>query len=710
MAAATVAGVTEQQPDQPDIASLRQGLDEVDAGIVALIARRRGLIDAIAQVKEQGTDGIQDPGREQQVLDRVAAAATELGVSASLARTIFRELINDSVAQQARHLNGGAGGRARVAFQGAAHSYSHAAAQKYLAGRGLRGDLTGYRTFREAVTALLAGQADLAVLPIENTTAGSINEVYALLREHQLFIVGEETWKVDHCLAAAQDVPLSSLTRVLSHPQGLEQCSQFLQSLRGAEPTTYFDTAGAMEAVAAEGDPTVAAIASPEAAAAYGLVVLRRGISDTDDNFTRFVVLSAAPVTVDLRVPCKTSLILVTGHEEGDLLRCLEVLSGSGHSMTKLESRPRPGRPWEYMFFVDFEGNAADPRTAAALDELRSAALFVKVLGSYPAKALRAPARPGDLPGQPPADTEAAPQRRDERSAAAGTADPADLLEAVAATPRSPASRSRHYRLVDRAARPDDTVIRVGDVLVGGDGFVVMAGPCSVESSDQITSTARFVAEHGAHVLRGGVFKPRTSPYSFQGLGWDGLDLLLAAGRAAGLPVVTEVMAVDQVRRMAQAAGILQIGARNMQNFDLLREVGRVDCPVLLKRGLSSTVEEWLAAAEYIAAQGNQQVILCERGIRTFESATRNTLDLSAVAVIRERSHLPVIVDPSHGTGQRRYVAPMAWAARAAGAHGLLIEVHPDPDQALSDADQSLTFGQFADLMRGLAAIPGLPR
>jgi chorismate mutase/prephenate dehydratase len=361
------------------------------------------------------------------------------------------------------------------------------------------------------------------------------------------------------------------------------------------------------------------------------------------------------------------------------------------------------------MFFVDFEGNAAEPRTAAALDELRSAALFVKVLGSYPAKALRAPARPGDLPGQPPADTEAARQRREERSAAAGADDPADMLEAVAAAPRPPASRSRQYKLVDRAARADDTVIRVGDVLVGGDGFVVMAGPCSVESSEQITSTARFVAEHGAHVLRGGVFKPRTSPNSFQGLGWDGLDLLLDAGRAAGLPVVTEVMAVDQVRRMAQAADILQVGARNMQNFDLLREVGRVDRPVLLKRGLSSTVEEWLAAAEYIAAQGNQQVILCERGIRTFESATRNTLDLSGVAVVRERSHLPVIVDPSHGTGQRRYVAPMAWAARAAGAHGLLIEVHPDPDQALSDADQSLTFGQFADLMRGLAAIPGPP-
>jgi chorismate mutase / prephenate dehydratase len=685
--------------EQPDIAGLRQGLDEVDTGIVRLIARRREIIDAIAKVKEHSESGIQDPERERRVLGGVIAVATDLGVSASLVRTIFRELISDSVAQQARHLNGDGGGRVRVAFQGTAHSYSDAAAQKYLAGRGLAGDLAGYRTFREAADALLAGDADLAVLPIENTTAGSINEVYALLRSREMYIVGEETWKVDHCLAAAADIPLSSLTRILSHPQGLEQCSQLLRSLPNAVPTTYYDTAGAMQAVATSDDPGLAAIGSPEAAAAHGLVVLRHDIADADENYTRFVALSRTPAAVDVRIPCKTSLILVTRHEEGALLRCLEVLSGSGHSMTKLESRPRPGRPWEYLFFLDFEGNAADPKTAAALDELRSAALYIKVLGSYPAKALRHLPRPGQLgePGEPGEPGRQAGPRQDES--------PADTLEAVAAE-QPAARRSRHYRLVDRAARQADTVIRAGDVLVGGDGFVVMAGPCSVESAEQIGACARFVRDHGAHVLRGGVFKPRTSPYAFQGLGWEGLDLLVAAGREAGLPVITEVMAVDQVQRMAAAADILQVGTRNMQNFDLLRELGKVDRPVLLKRGLSSTIDEWLAAAEYVVAQGNQQVILCERGIRTFESATRNTLDLSAVAVVRERSHLPVIVDPSHGTGQRRYVAPMAWAARAAGAHGLLIEVHPDPDRALSDADQSLSFDGFAALMRRLTAIP----
>jgi chorismate mutase/prephenate dehydratase len=675
--------------EQADLSDLRASLDEVDKGIVSLIAERGRIISGIAGVKEQGSGAIQDAGRERQVLAQAEATARDLGVSASLVRTIFRELIGDSVAQQARQLAAGDGARLRVAFQGAANAYSDAAARKYLGSQGAHGDLTGYETFSEAVDALTTGAADLAVLPIENTTAGSINQVYALLRERDLFIVGEETWKVDHCLAALQEVPLQSLSRILSHPQGLEQCSQFLRSLPNATPTSYFDTAGAMAAVAAGQDLSAAAIGSAEAAEAHGLVILRQGINDSADNYTRFVVLSLAAAPVDTRIACKTSLIMVTRHEEGALLRCLEILAGSGHSLTKLESRPRPGRPWEYLFFVDIEGNIAEPRTAAALEELRAAVQYIKVLGSYPAKAMRHSAHPGSL-----ADTPAA-------------GSPAEELEAVAARPAPAASRSRQYRLVDRAARAEDTVIQVGDVLVGGDGFVVMAGPCAVESEEQISATAKFVRDQGGHVLRGGVFKPRTSPYSFQGLGWEGLDLLVAAGHETGLPVVTEVMAVEQVRRLAKAVDVLQIGARNMQNFDLLREVGRLDRPVLLKRGLSSTIEEWLAAAEYIVAQGNQQVILCERGIRTFESATRNTLDLSAVVVVRERSHLPIIVDPSHGTGLRRYVAPMAWAARAAGAHGLLIEVHPAPDEALSDADQSLSFGEFGALMSQLAAVPG---
>ena len=247
--------------------------------------------------------------------------------------------------------------------------------------------------------------------------------------------------------------------------------------------------------------------------------------------------------------------------------------------------------------------------------------------------------------------------------------------------------------------------IRVGDVTLGGDQLVVMAGPCSVESREQVLETARVVKAAGGHILRGGAFKPRTLPYSFQGLGVEGLKLLAEARGETGLPIITEVMAPEDVELVESYTDILQIGARNMQNFTLLKRVGRAAKPVMLKRGMSATIEEWLGCAEYILNEGNPNVILCERGIRTYETITRNTLDVSAVPVIKQLSDLPVVVDPSHGTGIRSLVAPMAKAGVAAGADGLIIEVHPHPEKALSDGDQSLHPPEFADLMRELAQI-----
>jgi 3-deoxy-7-phosphoheptulonate synthase len=261
------------------------------------------------------------------------------------------------------------------------------------------------------------------------------------------------------------------------------------------------------------------------------------------------------------------------------------------------------------------------------------------------------------------------------------------------------------YKFASRAWRDQDTTIEIGDVRIGGDEVVVMAGPCAVESAEQMDAVGAFVAASGARFLRGGAFKPRSSPYSFQGLGEEGLRLLRETGDRYGLLVVTEVMRPSQVDIVTQYTDVLQLGARNMQNFDLLREVGRADKPVLLKRGLSATVDEWLMSAEYVMASGNPHVILCERGIRTFETSTRNTLDLSAVPVVQQRSHLPVFVDPSHGVGLRDKVTPLARAAIAVGADGLIIEVHPDPPTALSDGPQSLYFEQFAEMMLQLRRV-----
>jgi 3-deoxy-7-phosphoheptulonate synthase len=278
---------------------------------------------------------------------------------------------------------------------------------------------------------------------------------------------------------------------------------------------------------------------------------------------------------------------------------------------------------------------------------------------------------------------------------------PSTIRDAVVALPGVLAAIpvSKPYKMVGLEWHPERSVVEVGGVRIGDGSLVVAAGPCAVESESQLVDTATSVAAAGAQLLRGGAYKPRSSPYSFRGLGPEGLDHLRRARDLTGLPVVTEVLTPSDVAAVADAADMLQVGTRNAQNFSLLEAVGEAGKPVLLKRGLSNTVEEWLLSAEYVVAHGNPDVVLCERGIRTFETGTRNTLDLSAVPLVHSLSHLPVIVDPSHATGHRHLVPSMALAAVAAGADGLLIEVHPAPDEALSDGPQSLTFQQFSQLM-----------
>ncbi len=266
------------------------------------------------------------------------------------------------------------------------------------------------------------------------------------------------------------------------------------------------------------------------------------------------------------------------------------------------------------------------------------------------------------------------------------------------------------YKLANRKFHPDDTIIHVGNTQIGGGALAIMAGPCAIENEDQLLSTARAVKQAGASFLRGGAYKPRTSPYSFQGLEEEGLKYMKTAREETGLKVICEVTSARAIETASRYVDMLQIGARNMQNFELLKEAGKTGIPVLLKRGLAATIDEWLNAAEYIMSEGNEQVVLCERGIRTFETSTRNTLDISAVPVLKEKPHLPVIVDPSHASGVRAYVAPLARAAVAAGADGLMIEVHPCPACALSDGPQSLNFTDFEQLCRELrpyAALAG---
>jgi 3-deoxy-7-phosphoheptulonate synthase len=576
-----------------------------------------------------------------------------------------------------------------AAFQGIEGAHSSVALAEHFSHLGVAFEPLGVPTFRQVATSVIGGKADVGLLPVDNAIAGTVRDGYDLIGQYDLVPLTEIEWRMEHRLLGVPGSTLSEIREVMAHPLVLAECGRFLSTLAGARIVPSVDTGVAARELSESKDRSRAALGPPQAITRYELIELAQNVADHPENFTRFLLFAGRDARPEVRAlggrtppeRRKTSLLFATRHEQGALAKCLGILAEAGINLAKLESRPKLGKAWEYLFYADLEGDAALPHVASALERLRENTTSLQVLGSYDAGAVETA-----VAAAPFVETAAAKA-------------PLDL-------PPLPAS-AKSWPKAARTSREHATRIPLANgAVIGGDEFVVIAGPCSVESRDQVLETAHAVVARGARVLRGGAFKPRTNPYSFQGLGWEAVALLTEAGRATGCPVVSEVMSVEQVERMAREVDILQIGARNMQNFDLLRAVGQKERPVMLKRGLSASLEELLQAAEYILAEGNPHVMLCERGIRTFETATRNTLDLSAVPVLRERSHLPVIVDPSHGVGVRRWIRPLCRAAKAVGAHAIMIEVHPNPAQAKSDADQALTFDDFAGIMLDLERIP----
>jgi chorismate mutase/prephenate dehydratase len=663
-----------------DIELIRDDIDRIDSDILKLLAERKAHSLRIAREK-----GIHDrPSRDQQreeglIADRIAAGMDH-DLDSGLVNRVWREIVNDSVRIQQEVLGRSeAPGRAvTVAIQGIEGSYSQLASQQYFDSKGTTVSYHRAQTFADAVAAVQRGDAEVAVLPIENTTSGAISEVYDLLLNSRLHFVGDVRFRVRHCLLGIEGATIADLRRVYCHPQAVAQCSEFLAGLEHCEIVYFSDTALSGRKIREMGDPSIAAIASEEAARLFGLDVLQNGIANRDENYTRFVVVAPEPATVPDGVPSKTSIVMSVGNHPGALMEALALFHDADINLVMLESRPIPHNPREELFYLDFDGNITDPGVQLVVENLTRQVRFLKVLGSYPSRDLR----PKPI------------ERKVKKVMPEGRSE----LTQLAPSPASPSG----YKLGSRGHKQQNTIVEVSGVRIGGDDLVMIAGPCAVESWDQVMATAKVVKESGGALLRGGCFKPRTSPYSFQGLGYEGLEMLVEAGKAFGLPVVTEVVSPQDVEGIARKADVLQIGTRNMQNFSLLSAVGRAHRPVMLKRGMSSSLDEWLQAAEYILSEGNQQVFLCERGIRTFETSTRNTLDLSAVPVLRQRTHLPVIVDPSHAAGNRDLVAPLALAAQAIGAHGVMVEIHPEPETALSDGPQSLRFDQYKDLMAAL--------
>ena len=372
-----------------DIKDIRSDLDHIDQQILKFLADRQRVINETAEIKKEKKAILRDPAREHEILNRIGQKAREAGLDRYYAMQLFKTIIEHSVRFQTDFLIDHANLRNRdsllkVGFQGTEGAYSHRAILEHFSSKANELDVHGYETFREVVDAVERGEVDYGMMPIENTTAGSINDTYDLLYRSNLSIIGEEVVSVQHCLVGLGDVPITNIRRIMSHPQAIAQCSEYLARLHDCKVESYLDTAMAARKVLQDADLSQAAIASRDAARLYNLTILREGIANQKENYTRFVVISQKPIVVDSQIPCKTSVMITAAHRKGALASCLNVLNDFNLNLTKLESRPQPGTPWEYLFYVDFEGNIANPEVQEALAKLREYTSFLKVLGSYP--------------------------------------------------------------------------------------------------------------------------------------------------------------------------------------------------------------------------------------------------------------------------------------------------------------------------------------
>ena len=631
--------------------SLRKRIDEADRELLEALAQRMKVVNEILQEKESRGLPLFDPVRETELLTRVARLAGQRDLDAVLAERVLKEVINHSREVQSRRvhreLNPDLKQVRTVSFQGTRGAYSWLACRKHF-GREI--EAVGYGSFSEAVDALEEGHVDLAVLPIENVLAGSIYEVYDLLTESRLHVVGEEYFRVEHCLIGLAETPLEQIEAVFSHPVALQQCRGFIKGLPNARYETYIDSAEAVRKVKRDGDPKHAAIASAEAAELYELSVLREGISDHPENYTRFWVISREPVAVDLRIPAKTSVQLVTDHTEGALVAALAALAAQGVNLTKLESRPQKGTAWQYQFHLEMEGNVEEERVIRALDDVRSRARLLRVLGCFPSGDLATPSR-AEISDRQVFPTESA----------------GPVFVHRVETPGTDA----------QPARPRETKqISLGAVLLGGEEFVLIVGLGLTTPPEKIEQVARLARARGNALLLA-IQEPGSRRFDL-----ERFRQFRNVTAEYQLPIACLAQASEQVEPLSLLVDLFVISSRNMQSTSLLEEVGRVSVPVVLKRGISSTLRELLVSADTILERGNQDVVLCERGIRTFESVSRTTLDLGAIMALKDRTHLPVVVDPTQCVTQAHRIRPLVRACREVGADGAILQVDPNKSES----------------------------
>lgn len=684
------------------IVNVRAEISQLDRELLSLLSKRRDFSKMVAEEKQKKNAPLRDQQRERQLLESLIEKASYSGLDSHYVTSLFNTIIEDSIQFQQNHLqrenapnlktpNLKDSANKSLAVLGGKGAYSYLAAKKYFANSS--NTYLACSTFEKVILSVEREKVDFGVIPIENTTSGAITEVYDLLLDSRLTIVGEEKFPINHCLVAKPKIAIEDIEQILAHTEASKQCNKNLSKLISAKMILVPSTAHALQQIADSKNNNLAAIASEQAAALFGLQVLVKNIADQSNNTTRFLVLAKNAVDVSLSVKCKTSLALSTGQQPGSLAEVLGLFRNANIPLTRLESRPIPNKSWQQMFYIDFEGNIDDTKVEKLLESLSKLCSFLRVLGSYQTDDI-------DATQVPPESLAKVKIKAMESVINRGT--PIEENTNANKAIKTAARDTSNYPLASREHKPSDTLIRLKDTIIGGESFTVIAGPHSVESEQQILSCAKHANESGVAVLSGGCFMTNAALNCVQRLGYTGLDYLKKAGEKYSLPIIAEVTDVEDVKQIAQQADALQIGARNMQNFSLLKAVGKTNIPVMLKRGIMATIDELLNAANYILQQGNLQVFLCEGGIRTFDTATSSTLDLSAVPLLKQLTHLPIMVDPSSAAGASELVTPLVKAAKAVGAHGVMMEFHPNPKQATSGGERALDYSQLTQVMKDL--------
>jgi len=661
------------------LSELRQQLDEVDKRLVAALADRMNIVTQVARYKVEHAAELRDIIREEELLTKLVQYARRSGLDSFFITTIYQEVLEHSVRLQQHILSSVPAqlkGRAvDVGYCGSPGSYAHLAAQHFF---GLQSfsesfsesssespsadtptlgehksdsDTSGviyrrYESFSRIFTALSESEITYAILPLENTSTGSVHEVYDRLTGSDWAFVGEEVVRVEYCLAALDAHPLEHITRVYADPQAIAQCSDFIASMKHALVESCVHADLAVDHVRSDVDARHAAIIPGEMARHLGLSIIRRNVGNQKENFTRYAVVALNAIEYDPRIPCKTSVLFATGHEQGALLSCLSVFAQYHLNLTKLESRPRPGMVWEYIFYVDFEGNRAQAEVQEALATLSVKTSFLKVLGSYPSRTTKEvrPATPRPTPVFP--------------DAPAGTRE-----QSTQVAPQ----------IILRGHRPEDTAFEVRTVAFGGNRRVVILGDTGVADARGWEQLARIAKNLGVDMLWSGA--SRTHGFVSDEEFAKRLEYVEQAARWVDLPLMFRVGSAEDVEKVMSKVDVLYVEGVDSQNGYLLDAVGLADKPVVLGRNPLLTLEAWLQSVDRVLQRGNRRVALCETGVRTLEDTARTMADIAGIAWLRTHSHLPIFVYPGEYSTSLVKTNDVVNAAFAVGAQGVLLEL-----------------------------------